>query len=107
MLKAPALAFVLTRLLVPGLAQGMLMLDRGDGSVEDIDRSMELGAGHPMGPLTLAVRGYFARAMHRVHRRVALCRVVLIMMYLLLPPTALKHRITLGWIRVFPSWMAG
>lgn len=46
--------FIVNRLLVPGLAQGMLMLDRGDGSVEDIDRSMELGAGHPMGPLTLA-----------------------------------------------------
>lgn len=43
------------RLLIPGLAQGMLMLDRGDGSIEDIDRSLELGAGHPMGPLTLAV----------------------------------------------------
>lgn len=43
------------RLLIPGLAQGMLMLDRGDGSVEDIDKSLELGAGHPMGPLTLAV----------------------------------------------------
>lgn len=44
------------RLLIPGLAQGMLMLDRGDGSAEDIDKSLELGAGHPMGPLTLAVR---------------------------------------------------
>lgn len=32
------------------------MYERGDGSVEDIDKSMELGAGHPMGPLTLAVR---------------------------------------------------
>lgn len=30
------------------------MYDRGDGSVMDIDKSMELGAGHPMGPLTLA-----------------------------------------------------
>ncbi|CAM9501276.1 unnamed protein product [Ectocarpus sp. 4 AP-2014] len=46
--------FIVNRLLVPGLAQGMLMYDRGDGSVEDIDKSMELGAGHPMGPLTLA-----------------------------------------------------
>ncbi|CAN0360931.1 unnamed protein product [Laminaria digitata] len=46
--------FIVNRLLIPGLAQGMLMLDRGDGSVEDIDKSLELGAGHPMGPLTLA-----------------------------------------------------
>ncbi|CAM9259911.1 unnamed protein product [Scytosiphon promiscuus] len=46
--------FIVNRLLVPALAQGMLMYDRGEGSVEDIDKSMELGAGHPMGPLTLA-----------------------------------------------------
>lgn len=49
----------LHRLLVPALAQAMLMYERGDGSVEDIDKSMELGAGHPMGPLTLAVRSRF------------------------------------------------
>lgn len=30
------------------------MLDRGDATVKDIDVSMMLGAGHPMGPLTLA-----------------------------------------------------
>ncbi|CAM9919809.1 unnamed protein product, partial [Chrysoparadoxa australica] len=46
--------FIVNRLLVPALAQGMLMVDRGDASIPDIDKSMELGAGHPMGPLTLA-----------------------------------------------------
>lgn len=30
------------------------MLDRGDASAEDIDKSMELGAGWPMGPMALA-----------------------------------------------------
>lgn len=30
------------------------MVDRGDASVADIDVAMQLGAGHPMGPLTLA-----------------------------------------------------
>lgn len=59
MISNRAFAFLFARLLVPGLAQGMLMLERGDGSVEDIDKSMELGAGHPMGPLTLAVRSAF------------------------------------------------
>jgi len=32
----------------------MLMVERGDASVADVDVSMQLGAGHPMGPLTLA-----------------------------------------------------
>jgi len=46
--------FIVNRLLVPALTQGMLMLDRGDASIKDIDVSMQLGAGHPMGPLKLA-----------------------------------------------------
>jgi len=29
-------------------------VDRGDASVGDVDVSMQLGAGHPMGPLKLA-----------------------------------------------------
>jgi 3-hydroxyacyl-CoA dehydrogenase len=32
----------------------MSMLDRGDATAGDIDLSMQLGAGHPMGPLQLA-----------------------------------------------------
>lgn len=46
--------FIVNRLLVPYLAQGIALLDRGHGDIKDIDTSMELGAGHPMGPLTLA-----------------------------------------------------
>eukprot|EP00591_Stephanopyxis_turris_P005403 CAMPEP_0195527842 /NCGR_PEP_ID=MMETSP0794_2-20130614/29756_1 /TAXON_ID=515487 /ORGANISM="Stephanopyxis turris, Strain CCMP 815" /LENGTH=217 /DNA_ID=CAMNT_0040658849 /DNA_START=407 /DNA_END=1060 /DNA_ORIENTATION=+ len=46
--------FIVNRLLVPGLIQAMCMVDRGDASVKDIDLSMQLGAGHPMGPLHLA-----------------------------------------------------
>jgi 3-hydroxyacyl-CoA dehydrogenase len=34
--------------------QAMAMVDRHDASVADIDVSMQLGAGHPMGPLHLA-----------------------------------------------------
>jgi 3-hydroxyacyl-CoA dehydrogenase len=33
--------------------QAMLMFDRGDATTADIDLSMQLGAGHPMGPLHL------------------------------------------------------
>ena len=30
------------------------MIDRDDATVSDVDLSMQLGAGHPMGPLHLA-----------------------------------------------------
>jgi 3-hydroxyacyl-CoA dehydrogenase len=33
------------RLLVPALAQAMALYDRGEASIEDIDISMQLGAG--------------------------------------------------------------
>jgi 3-hydroxyacyl-CoA dehydrogenase len=46
--------FIVNRLLVPNLAQALAMLDRGVATKEDIDISMQLGAGHPMGPITLA-----------------------------------------------------
>lgn len=46
--------FIVNRLLVPALAQGILMVERGDATVGDVDISMQLGAGHPMGPLKLA-----------------------------------------------------
>lgn len=46
--------FIVNRLLVPALMQAMLLAERGDATVADIDVSMHLGAGHPMGPLHLA-----------------------------------------------------
>ena len=46
--------FIVNRLLIPSLIQAMCMLDRKDASIKDIDLSMKLGAGHPMGPLHLA-----------------------------------------------------
>jgi 3-hydroxyacyl-CoA dehydrogenase len=46
--------FVVNRLLVPFMVQALDMLDRGDASKEDIDTAMQFGAGHPMGPITLA-----------------------------------------------------
>jgi 3-hydroxyacyl-CoA dehydrogenase len=45
--------FVVNRLLVPYMVQALNMLERGDASKEDIDTAMQLGCGHPMGPLTL------------------------------------------------------
>lgn len=46
--------FVVNRLLVPYLAQAMLMLERGEASADGIDTAMKLGAGVPMGPLELS-----------------------------------------------------
>lgn len=46
--------FIVNRLLVPNLVQAILLVERGDASVKDVDLSMQLGAGHPMGPLHLA-----------------------------------------------------
>lgn len=46
--------FIVNRLLVPNIANAIAMAGRGDASIEDIDAAMKLGAGYPMGPLTLA-----------------------------------------------------
>jgi len=45
--------FIVNRLLVPYLLDAVRALEEGVASVEDIDNSMKLGCGHPMGPLTL------------------------------------------------------
>jgi 3-hydroxybutyryl-CoA dehydrogenase len=45
--------FVVNRLLVPYLLDAVRALEEGVGTREDIDKGMELGCGHPMGPLRL------------------------------------------------------
>jgi 3-hydroxybutyryl-CoA dehydrogenase len=46
--------FIVNRLLVPYMLDAMRAYEEGVGSVEEIDEAMKAGAGHPMGPLTLA-----------------------------------------------------
>ncbi|KAJ8598442.1 hypothetical protein CTAYLR_006863 [Chrysophaeum taylorii] len=46
--------FVVNRLLVPSIANAIALAERGDATIPDIDLAMKLGAGHPMGPITLA-----------------------------------------------------
>ncbi|MEQ9568756.1 MAG: 3-hydroxybutyryl-CoA dehydrogenase [Longimicrobiales bacterium] len=48
-----ASGFVVNLLLVPYMLDAVRQLERGVASVEDIDRGMRLGCGHPMGPFTL------------------------------------------------------
>ncbi|MGE5832892.1 MAG: 3-hydroxyacyl-CoA dehydrogenase family protein [Acidobacteriota bacterium] len=45
--------FIVNRLLVPYLLDAIRCYERGLGTIEDIDKGMKLGCGHPMGPLTL------------------------------------------------------
>ncbi len=45
--------FIVNRLLVPYLLDAIRAVEEGVGSIEDIDKGMQLGCGHPMGPLTL------------------------------------------------------
>ena len=46
--------FIVNRLLVPYLLDGMRAYEEGVGSIAEIDDAMKAGAGHPMGPLTLS-----------------------------------------------------
>lgn len=45
--------FIVNRLLVPYLLDAVRALEEGVGSIVDIDNSMKLGCGYPMGPFTL------------------------------------------------------
>jgi len=46
--------FIVNRLLVPYMLDAIRGYEEGIGSVDEIDEAMKAGAGHPMGPLTLA-----------------------------------------------------
>lgn len=50
---AEAPGFVVNRILVPMINEAVGILAEGIASAEDIDKSMMLGANHPMGPLAL------------------------------------------------------
>jgi len=45
--------FIVNLLLVPYLLDAVRALEHGVGTIADIDRGMQLGCGHPMGPLAL------------------------------------------------------
>jgi 3-hydroxybutyryl-CoA dehydrogenase len=45
--------FIVNRLLVPYLLDAIRALEEGVANIVDLDNSMKLGCGHPMGPLTL------------------------------------------------------
>ncbi len=45
--------FIVNLLLIPFLLDAVRAVERGVASIQDIDAGMQLGCGHPMGPLTL------------------------------------------------------
>lgn len=45
--------FVVNRLLIPPINEAAFMLEEGIASADEIDKAMQLGANHPMGPLAL------------------------------------------------------
>ncbi len=45
--------FIVNRLLVPYMVDGIRAWEEGVGSIAEIDAAMKAGAGHPMGPLAL------------------------------------------------------
>jgi len=46
--------FIVNRLLVPFMLDGINAFEQGVGSIEDIDAGMMAGANHPMGPIALS-----------------------------------------------------
>ena len=50
---AEAPGFVVNKILIPMINEAIGLVETGVASVEDIDKSMQLGANHPMGPLAL------------------------------------------------------
>jgi 3-hydroxybutyryl-CoA dehydrogenase len=84
--------FIVNRLLVPFLLDAIRALEDGVGSIEDIDNSMKLGCGHPMGPLTLLdfvgndTTYYIANIMFDEFKEKRFA-----------PPPLLKRMVLMGW----------
>ena len=84
--------FIVNRLLVPYLLDAIRAYEEGVGSIEDIDHSMKLGCGHPMGPLTLLdfvgldTTYYIANIMFEEFKEKRFA-----------PPALLKRMVLAGW----------
>ncbi len=84
--------FIVNRLLVPYLLDAIRALEEGVASIEDIDNSMKLGCGYPMGPFTLLdfvgldTTYYIANVMFEEFREKRFA-----------PPPLLKRMVLVGW----------
>jgi len=84
--------FIVNRLLVPYMLDAIRCLEQGLASLEDIDKSMTLGTGYPMGPFTLCdfvgidTLYYIAEIMFEEFREPRFA-----------PPPLLKRMVTVGY----------
>jgi 3-hydroxybutyryl-CoA dehydrogenase len=84
--------FIVNRLLVPYLLDAVRLCEHGLASIEDIDNSMKLGCGYPMGPLTLLdfvgldTTYYIANIMFDEFKEARFA-----------PPPLLKRMVLAGW----------
>jgi len=84
--------FIVNRLLVPYLLDSIRALEEGFGSIPDIDKSIQLGLNHPMGPFTLLdfvgldTTLFIAEIMFEEYREARFA-----------PPPLLKRLVTAGW----------
>jgi 3-hydroxybutyryl-CoA dehydrogenase len=84
--------FIVNRLLVPYMLDAIRSLEQGLASTEDIDKSMTLGTGYPMGPFTLGdfvgldTLYFIAEIMFEEFREPRFA-----------PPPLLKRMVTLGY----------
>ncbi|MBI4285662.1 MAG: 3-hydroxybutyryl-CoA dehydrogenase [Chloroflexi bacterium] len=85
--------FIINRLLVPYIFDAIRMLESGLASKEDIDKSMQFGLNHPMGPLTLVdltgldTARNIGEAMYRETRDARYY-----------PPVLLQKMVAAGWL---------
>jgi len=85
--------FIVNRLMVPFLLNAIRMLEAGTATREDIDTAVNLGLGHPMGPLTLAdfigldIVLAIADAMYEEFKEPQYA-----------PPVLLKKMVAAGWL---------
>jgi 3-hydroxybutyryl-CoA dehydrogenase len=85
--------FVVNLLLVPYVMDAIRALEQGVASIADLDKGMQLGAGHPMGPLTLCdfigndTLDRVGEIMFREHREKRYA-----------PPPLLKRMVSLGYL---------
>ena len=90
---ADSTGYIVNRLLVPYMVDAIGCLERGLGSIADIDVAMQNGANHPMGPLALAdfigldIVFHMASLLHAEYREARFA-----------PPPLLRRMVLAGWL---------